>query len=89
MRARWQAPKPLHELLLVKMGSGASYSVSSGGTRGRDGQQVAPPTGRTPSPTLCLCGTSQTPRRLSISIGAVPSFGAEHGKQQMPNNVCW
>lgn len=34
MRKRWQPPRPLQELLLVKMGSGASYRVSSVRTKG-------------------------------------------------------
>lgn len=34
MRKRWQPPRPLQELLLVKMGSGASYRVSSVGKKG-------------------------------------------------------
>lgn len=35
LRNSWQLPRLLHELLLVKMGSGASYRVSSGGHKDR------------------------------------------------------
>lgn len=76
-RRSWQPPRPLHELLLVKMGSGASYRVSSGGTQRQHGQRwprPPSPTGRTSAP-LCFLGHRNLALLTGSTLAAPPGPG--------------
>lgn len=70
----------------MKMGSGASYRVSSGGTRRQIGHQEAPP----PAPSLTSC--TPTPGLISLSCARPPTLAGAlrtvFTGQSTANNRC-
>lgn len=78
LRKRRQPPRLLHELLLVKIGSGGSYRVSSGG--GRDSRLSGGPNPTRLLPTCrpaseCTSAhRAQNPTRQALGSLLVPSL---------------